>query len=130
MGANAKQSRLADKIIGANLRQFRKSIGLSQNELGEKVGITFQQIQKYENGYNRISASRLWDFCEILEVTPNDFFAGILNADYEANDTISTGIEIFSNPRGAKLAKAFVKIKNPKIETHLLEICRGFGSMD
>lgn len=59
-----------DKIIGQNLQIWRKRRGLSQEALGDKIGVTFQQIQKYERGTNRLAASRLVPLAEILEITP------------------------------------------------------------
>ena len=64
-----------DAIVGANLRQLRKRAGLSQTELGDRVGVTFQQIQKYENAKNRMSASRLWDCARVLEQPIQRIFA-------------------------------------------------------
>ena len=65
-----------DKLLGERLRLFRQDLGMSQQTLGQKVGITFQQIQKNENGINRISAVRLFQFSKILNVTMDDFFKG------------------------------------------------------
>lgn len=66
-----------DKHVGSRLRFLREANGLSQATLAGKVGVTFQQIQKYEQGSNRISASKLWQFCEAFDVAPNDFFDGL-----------------------------------------------------
>ncbi|MFZ5965489.1 helix-turn-helix domain-containing protein [Thalassococcus sp. BH17M4-6] len=66
-----------DRHVGAKLRFLREANGLSQAALAGEVGVTFQQVQKYEQGSNRISASKLWQFCEVLNVTPNNFFEGI-----------------------------------------------------
>ncbi len=65
-----------DVHVGARLRLRRKMMGLSQSALGTKVGVTFQQVQKYENGTNRISAGRLHDFANILDVPISFFFDG------------------------------------------------------
>jgi transcriptional regulator with XRE-family HTH domain len=67
----------ADIHVGAKLRFARNSKGLSQEQLALKMGLTFQQIQKYEKGTNRIGASRLWQFCKILGVDANYFFDGL-----------------------------------------------------
>ena len=80
-----------DAYVGAQLKILRKSAKLSQTQLANEVGVTFQQIQKYERGTNRIGASRLWGFCKVFNVSPGKFFEGIeahLEADnLEANDT-------------------------------------------
>jgi len=62
-----------DVFVGAQLKVLRKSTGLSQNELANQVGVTFQQIQKYERGTNRIGASRLWSLCQVFNVKPGRF---------------------------------------------------------
>lgn len=66
-----------DKIFGSRLRQRRIFLGFSQQQLGDAVNMTFQQIQKYEHGTNKISAARLVDFSRVLGVPVNYFFAGV-----------------------------------------------------
>lgn len=66
-----------DAFVGSQLKSLRKLAGYSQTELANKVGVTFQQIQKYERGTNRIGASRLWGFCNVFDVSPNKFFDGV-----------------------------------------------------
>lgn len=66
-----------DVHVGKRIRQRRWMVGMTQQQLGERVGIKFQQIQKYETGMNRVSASRLWDIAAALEVPVNFFFDGI-----------------------------------------------------
>ncbi len=63
-----------DKHVGKRLRQRRWLVGMTQQQLAEHVGIKFQQIQKYETGVNRVSASRLWDIARTLDVSINFFF--------------------------------------------------------
>jgi transcriptional regulator with XRE-family HTH domain len=66
-----------DKIIGRNLRAFRRQRNMSQGHIADAVKLTFQKIQKYENGSNRISGSRTAQFCQLFKVAPNDFFNGV-----------------------------------------------------
>mgnify|MGYP000218136169 CR=1 FL=1 len=72
--ANPRNANHIDAHIGRYLRKSRKRANLTQTELADALGITFQQIQKYERGANRVSASRLWDICKVLNKMPNDFF--------------------------------------------------------
>ena len=65
-----------DEHVGKRLRQRRWLVGMTQQQLAEHVGIKFQQIQKYETGANRVSASRLWDIASTLDVSINFFFDG------------------------------------------------------
>lgn len=75
-----------DAFVGAQLKILRKAAGFSQTELANQVGVTFQQIQKYERGTNRIGASRLWGFCKVFDVPPGRFFEGV-EAHLEATET-------------------------------------------
>ena len=73
-----------DVHVGKRIRHRRWLVGVTQQQLADKVGIKFQQIQKYETGANRVSASRLWDIAESLEVDVSIFFAGMESTDADA----------------------------------------------
>ena len=73
----AKRSSKVDAHVGRRIRERRKALGLSQEKLGDALGISFQQVQKYEIDLNRVSASRLWDTAKALEVDVGYFFEGI-----------------------------------------------------
>ncbi|MCA0939482.1 helix-turn-helix transcriptional regulator [Yangia mangrovi] len=75
-----------DVHVGKRIRHRRWLVGMTQQQLAEHVGIKFQQIQKYETGANRVSASRLWDIADALEVPVSFFFEGI-ESDQQAEDT-------------------------------------------
>ena len=66
-----------DVHVGKRVRHRRWMVGMTQQQLGDKVGIKFQQIQKYETGMNRISASRLWDIAHAMDVPISFFFEGL-----------------------------------------------------
>ncbi|MEM9436272.1 MAG: helix-turn-helix transcriptional regulator [Pseudomonadota bacterium] len=70
-----------DVHVGKRIRHRRWMVGMTQQQLAETVGIKFQQIQKYETGMNRVSASRLWDIAETLDVPVSFFFAGLEGTD-------------------------------------------------
>jgi len=78
-----------DVFVGAQLKFLRKSAGLSQTEFANQVGVTFQQIQKYERGANRIGASRLWSLCQVFNVKPGRFFDGVEKHIAKANSKSS-----------------------------------------
>jgi transcriptional regulator with XRE-family HTH domain len=69
-----------DIYIGARMRDRRLALGLTQEALGQKLGVSFQQVQKYENGSNRVSAARLFEICEALDVSLASMFERKLNA--------------------------------------------------
>ena len=73
----SKQPNSVNVHVGAQLRRARKGRGLSMEQLSEALGLTYQQVQKYETGANRISAGRLWDVCQTLKVAPSYFFEGL-----------------------------------------------------
>ena len=69
-----RRDHLIDKKIGSVIRMQRVKLGLSQSDLGNALGVTFQQIQKYERGANAVASTRIADLCRALEMTPNDLF--------------------------------------------------------
>ncbi len=72
-----KGGKPADVHVGRRLRERRTLLGMTQTGVGDKLNLTFQQVQKYERGANRIGASRLWELCGMLDVDPNYFFEGL-----------------------------------------------------
>lgn len=109
-----------DKHVGNCVRERRLALGMSQTKLAEAVGLTFQQIQKYENGANRVSGSRLQQFANILNVPVSFFFEDGPNAPSQRkakaiDPSISNVSEFISSSDGLALIKAFLKIKDTKL---------------
>ena len=98
-----------DKIIGRNLRAFRLRKNMSQGQVAAAVKLTFQQVQKYENGANRISGSRMAQFCQVLNVTPNDFFKGVTGINQKA-DGGAFDTSFLATKEGIAISQAFPKI--------------------
>lgn len=94
-GVNKVEANLIDIQIGKKIRQWRLMRGLTQAQLGEKVGVTFQQIQKYENGINRVLVSRLYDLAVALSIDVSHFFSDIPN-----NTTKLTSLHESENKEG------------------------------
>jgi len=88
---NKRSATSVDLHVGRRLRALRREHNLSQTEAGNEVHVTFQQIQKYEKGVNRISVSRLWGFCQLFDVRPDYFFVSLAEAetDQEKPGTLS-----------------------------------------
>lgn len=108
-----------DLYLGKKLRRRRRLIGMTQNELAVKVGVRFQQIQKYECGANKISAARLWRIAEALDVPPNYFYQGIENgthSDEEVDESFSRKV---SHEEMSEMAAAY-KSLDSDIRRHLL----------
>ncbi len=100
-----------DVHVGKRVRHRRWMVGMTQQQLAEKVGIKFQQIQKYETGMNRVSASRLWDIAESLEVPVSFFFDGI-EEQSSATSTASTTIpgDIMADKEALQLVRSYYSI--------------------
>jgi transcriptional regulator with XRE-family HTH domain len=97
---------LVDVHVGKRIRQRRWLVGMTQQKLAECVGIKFQQIQKYETGANRVSASRLWDIADALEVDISFFFEGLKE---EAQSSEATQSKVPADMMGDKEAMDLVR---------------------
>ena len=78
--ASSRSATAIDSYIGARMRERRHALNISQDQLGKQLGVSFQQIQKYESGQNRVSAARLFDICKALNVSLSSMFDGDLKA--------------------------------------------------
>ena len=92
-----------DVHVGKRIRHRRWMIGMTQQQLAEKVGISFQQIQKYETGMNRVSASRLWDIAQAVEVPVSFFFEGLDEGQH--HDTVEG--DILADKEALQLVRAY-----------------------
>jgi len=121
-----------DVNVGARVRLKRTMIGLSQEKLGDSLGVSFQQVQKYEKGTNRISASKMHEIAEILQEPVSFFFK-----DSPGSTSQQTGFaeaenseyiaDLLSSPDDVKLFRAFNKIKDPKIRKNIIDMVRSFA---
>jgi transcriptional regulator with XRE-family HTH domain len=124
-----------DVHVGSRVRYRRMIVGMSQEKLGEKMNLTFQQIQKYEKGTNRIGASRLFQLSKILDVPVGYFFE-----DAFANSAPSHAIQGLHEPEqegflldflnsreGLDLNKAFAKIQDPKVRRRVIDLVRALS---
>lgn len=129
----SKKSNPVDAHVGSRVRLRRMLVGLSQEKLGARMGLTFQQIQKYEKGVNRIGASRLFQLAQILEVPVQFFFEGASLSDAPARQGFAeSGSESFLyeflNTRdGLELNRAFVKISDAQVRRSVVELVRSLG---
>jgi transcriptional regulator with XRE-family HTH domain len=117
-----------DRHVGGRVRMRRVLLGLSQEKLGEALDLTFQQVQKYEKGTNRIGASRLQQIAETLQVPPSFFFEGaptgdVAHADGFSEDTSSTYVvDFLSTVEGLQLNKAFASIRDRKVRKRIVDL--------
>ncbi len=117
-----------DVHVGARIRLRRNTLGMSQQKLASALGITFQQVQKYERGTNRVGASRLWHIAQLMK-TPVAFFFEDAPGDPSPEQPRAVGpsdtdrvLEFLSSPQGLRLNRAFVGIGDPKIRDRLVKL--------
>jgi transcriptional regulator with XRE-family HTH domain len=115
-----------DRHVGLRMRLRRKELGLSQERLAEAVGLTFQQIQKYERAANRISASKLWELSRALKTDVGYFYDGIAELAEETQSQQSLH-EFLLAPDGLELAAQFSRIGNPRLRRRMLELVRAMA---
>jgi len=111
-----------DAEIGGRVRTLRLERGLSQTELGNLINVTFQQVQKYEKGMNRISAGRLQRIAEVLGVPISFFFTGFAQAESTGPGPLGTEFSFLQTEGALRLARAYARIKQPGIRLHLLRL--------
>jgi transcriptional regulator with XRE-family HTH domain len=122
-----------DKYVGSRLRMRRIMLGMSQEKLGDALGLTFQQVQKYEKGVNRIGASRLQHLSEILQVPVAFFFEpapGPSTAASKGSSVTSPTYvsEFLATPDGLALAKAFMDIEDGKLRRRVVDLVQAIAS--
>ena len=125
-----KQANPIDIQVGNRVRIRRMLIGMSQERLGDLLGLTFQQVQKYEKGVNRIGAGRLFEMARILNV-PVDFFYEGVNAHTgqpgAADGESAPVMEFVSSGEGLQLSLAFMKIKDAKVRKRVLDLVKSLA---
>ncbi|MBK8543068.1 MAG: helix-turn-helix transcriptional regulator [Caulobacteraceae bacterium] len=113
-----------DRKVGQKVRTRRLEIGMSQERLAELLGVTFQQVQKYEKGVNRIAVSRLWDISVALELPVGRFFEGLATARGVAEPRQEFVDDALATPEGSQLMAMFGSIKSPKLRRKVLDLVR------
>jgi len=131
--------RPVDVHVGARLRQRRTLLGMSQEKLGEAVSLTFQQIQKYERGANRIGASRLYQLSQVLDVSVSFFFEDMpgevqkTRGDYAAPENKEELASVqTSDPMARRetleLVRAYYRIEDPKVRKRVFELTKSIAN--
>lgn len=130
-----KQANPVDAQVGNRVRLRRMLIGMSQEKLGEMLGLTFQQVQKYEKGINRIGAGRLFQVAQILGVPIDYFYEGVVDqlpatsargfAEEAAHPPV---MKFLSSGEGLQLSLAFMRIKDPKVRRRVLDLVKSLAA--
>ncbi|GAB4530484.1 MAG: helix-turn-helix transcriptional regulator [Parvularculaceae bacterium] len=118
-----------DQHVGQRVRYQRNILGMSQDKLGEALGLTFQQVQKYEKGANRIGASRLWQIAKTLNVPVSFFFEGLNQnaAQGFAEEADGWAGEYIASAEGMQLCRYFSAIEEPQIRKRLLDLVKSLA---
>jgi transcriptional regulator with XRE-family HTH domain len=128
--SDEKRPHPIDVHVGGRVRLRRTMIGMSQDKLADALGLTFQQIQKYEKGVNRIGASRVFEISKILNVPIQFFFddydmrTGSYGFAEQGPDDGASMMELLNSPEGVQLCKHFASIRDPKVRKRVLELVK------
>lgn len=146
METNENVLNIIDEYIGSRIRIRRNLLGMSQDQLAQMLNISFQQVQKYEKGNNRIAGSRIWQLARALNVSVGYFFEGIernliykgVDFDNYASDCLCDSFSQDEMPEVPyemensvkELVEAFISIKDPVVADHILELVKMLGRSD
>ncbi len=131
---NKKKPNPIDIHVGSRIRLRRTMLGMSQEKLGDSLGITFQQIQKYEKGTNRVGASRLQNISGILNVPVAFFFEDAPGDPSTGQPGLSEAsnsnyvVDFLSSSEGLQLNRAFVKIQDSKVRRKIVDLVKALGA--
>jgi transcriptional regulator with XRE-family HTH domain len=122
-----------DKYVGSRVRMRRIMLGMSQEKLGEALGLTFQQVQKYEKGTNRVGASRIQQIAEILQIPVSFLFEGGPSGTVNADGTIegpspSYVSDFLATSEGLALTRAFTRLSDAKLRRSIVELVEQIAS--
>ena len=121
-----------DLHVGSRIRLRRKILGVSQERLADALGLTFQQVQKYERGANRVSASKLYEIAATLQTQIAYFFEGLADPSAVQEGEVAPGAERFvqdflMTPEGLELAGLFPKITRARVRRRVLDLVRSMA---
>jgi len=120
--SSERTANAVDAWLGQRVRARRVEVGMSQERLAELLGITFQQVQKYERGANRIAAARLFDICKVLAVPIEDLLEGL---GREPGDTDAAPVaKYLATPEGVELATLFLSLRSQPVRRRVLQLLR------
>ena len=113
-----------DVHVGSRIRMRRLFLGMNQETLARELGLTFQQVQKYEGGANRVSASRLWEMAGVLGVPVSFFFDGLRSEETAANPEDEARRERLHRPESIELVRFYYAIQDLELRQRLLEMVK------
>jgi transcriptional regulator with XRE-family HTH domain len=129
----AKSPNTTDQHVGTRVRMRRLQLGMSQTTLADALGLTFQQVQKYEKGANRISASRLQQISNTLQAPMSYFFenaSGTSGKSKIADASLDYTTKFMASADGVALCKAFMNIKDSALRRRIVALVEALGAPD
>jgi transcriptional regulator with XRE-family HTH domain len=126
-----------DVHVGARVRLRRTLLGMSQEKLGEALGLTFQQVQKYERGANRVGASRLFDLSRVLDVPVSFFFDDMTEEVESLSPRLMSGLreepatfdaDPMTKRETLELVRAYYRITDPQVRRRVLDLAKALGT--
>nr|WP_262528923.1 helix-turn-helix transcriptional regulator [Agrobacterium tumefaciens] len=126
----AKQPNATDVHVGSRIKLRRKILGISQERLGESLGVTFQQVQKYERGINRVGASRLQSLATVLNVPIAFFFEDAPGSEWasiENVDVSSGGHKFIASIEGTQLSQNFMRIRDIHVRRQIFNLVKALS---
>ena len=132
----SRRANPVDTHVGGRVRLRRMLLGMSQEKLAEHLGLTFQQVQKYEKGINRIGASRLFELAHVLRVPVQYFYEELAIAEggeealrgFTDRPAESYILDFLNSREGLELNRAFLRVADPKVRRSILELVRALAS--
>ena len=132
--SGTKEPQDVDRHVGSRVRMQRMAIAMSQEKLGDACGITFQQIQKYEKGTNRMGASRLHQIARILQVPVEFFYKGVPSGPDSGKPLADTSsrlmTEFLGTSDGLELVRAFMAVKDAKVRRRIVNLTRAAAAQE
>lgn len=118
-----------DRHVGLRIRMRRKELGISQEKLAESIGLTFQQVQKYERAANRVSASKLWEMSRALTTNISYFYEGLGDGVEIVGSNLprETLQDFLLTPEGMELATVFPKVPKGRVRRKILDLVRAMA---
>lgn len=117
-----------ERHIGKQMKMLRMANKISQKQLAKTMGVTYQQVQKYENGLNRISVSRLWQICHIFDISPDFLFEGTLGDSRISGKKKAELIpNTLATSQDIKMMLAFKNIEETSKRALMIKVCRAMG---
>jgi transcriptional regulator with XRE-family HTH domain len=115
-----------DAMVGANIRMFRINRGMSQTVLAERIGVTFQQVQKYEKGANRVGASRLSQIASVLGISVGELF----ESSADGSSGLTSPVHLLAEPGALRVLKAYVRTTDPRVRLSIAKLVESIADRE